>query len=421
MRVISLKPIQRIAFHSENGPQIGGSDLLMGVVADSLDRDRWDVYALTRADYPFEKVFRRNPLPKAIGDAVCANSGPRPAVQLGGTASRSVRSCRLAVKAQILKLLPSGWRRRMGYRRVANRVRDLLASHQIDLFETRDGGLQPTVIGAKLAGCRTINRYSAPPPEGEVDALTRKLSRRVVAYSDVLLTMSRANAAAWEKFLALPAGSIRIIYNGVGELKHPADDRARAREEWGFPPDWAVVGMVGRMEPNKGVSDFTRALVRVAAQHPATGFVFCGEGTELDAARSVVRAAGLDSRVRFLGFRADSKHLAAGFDVAVTPSVFPEPFGLVATEALAAGVPLVASSVGGLPEIVEDGSNGFLVPPSAPEALAHRIGELVGNPDLRKRMGREGLESIRRKFSVRAMLTSFESLYLEVLSAGKGR
>lgn len=413
--------MRRIVFHSENGPGIGGSDLLMGVVADSLDRDRWDVYALTRADYPFEQVFQRRPLPKGIGDAICANSGQYPAVQVNGAVARSVWSWRRGLKAGLLKFLPGGLRRRMGYRRVAHRVRDLLASHQIDLFETRDGGLQPTVVGAKLAGCRTISRYSAPPPEGEVDPLTRKWSKKVVGYADVLLTMSRANAAAWEKFLALPAGTIRIIYNGVEELERPADHRSRARQEWGFPPDWAVVGMVGRMEPNKGTLDFAHALARVAARHPSTGFVFCGTGGALGQARSIVQAAGLDSRVRFLGFRPDSKHLVAGFDVAVTPSVFAEPFGLVAAEALAAGVPLVASSVGGLPEIVEEGVNGFLVPCSDPEGLARRIGELVDDPDLRRRMGQAGVESVRRKFSVRVMLKSFESLYLELLSGQQRR
>jgi glycosyltransferase involved in cell wall biosynthesis len=151
----------------------------------------------------------------------------------------------------------------------------------------------------------------------------------------------------------------------------------------------------GRLEYEKGVQTVLHALERLRVRHPAVRFLIAGVGTYSDELRRLVDELGLGHRVRFTGFleeRALRLHYAAS-DVAVAPSIY-EPFGLVATEAMACGTPVVASDTGGLREILAEG-HGLTFPPQDAEQLADRIAEVLTDPELARGLVSRGRERIR--------------------------
>jgi len=127
-----------------------------------------------------------------------------------------------------------------------------------------------------------------------------------------------------------------------------------------------------------------------------------------------VQALGIEDRVTFTGELSDPRSAYAAFDVFVLPSGQPEPFGGVVMEAMAMGLPVVATAIGGSVDQVAEGETGFLVPPADPLAMADRIERLLRDPDLRGRMSQAGPRRIRECFSLDRMVSRLESLYTEL-------
>lgn len=202
----------------------------------------------------------------------------------------------------------------------------------------------------------------------------------------------------------LPPASVRVVHNGI-------DAEALARAEpadLGLPPGALAVGYVGRFDAGKGVLEVARAWPAVAASLPEAHLVLAGKGPVEEEAREILRGA---PRVRWIGYRTDVPAVMRALDVLAFPSRS-EGFGLVAAEALAAGIPVVATRAGALPEVVRDGVDGVLVPPGDTEALARALVRLGGDPAERARMGRAGRERVRREFSVERMVGEYEALLL---------
>ena len=406
----------RIAFHSENGPTIGGSDLKLGAIADSLSQPPWEVFLLAGADYPLDVVFHREPHPAWLSDplaANCATSAAEPSA-CGATESGRSRSWR----AQLRRMIPQGVLRWLGYRRTARRVKHLLASRAIDVFQTMDGGPQPTVVGAKMAGCAVISHYAAPPDDHD-DPYARRYSRLACRNADVRIAASRHNAQAWADYLGIDSSAFRVIHNGVDLPADPADQRAAVRDELRIPAGDVVVGMTGRLNVEKGPRYLAQAACRLSSRFPSAVFVFVGCGPEEESLRRLFEQAGLATRARFLGFRPDAMRLTAAYDIAVVPSIFPEPFGTVVIEAMAAEVPVIASHTGGIPEIIEPGVSGFLVPPADDGALAATLLRLLENPEARRAMGRSGRRRASDRFSRERMLSEYQDVYLALAESRK--
>jgi L-malate glycosyltransferase len=194
---------------------------------------------------------------------------------------------------------------------------------------------------------------------------------------------------------------IRVVPSGIDPdaLAPPAGARERVRAEWGLARDDVAVVLVGVLEARKGHA----TLLDAAATLPRTlpiRYVFCGAGSEDATLRARVAEAALP--VRFAGFRADVAACLAAGDVAVLPSRH-EGLGIAALEAMAAERPVVASRVGGLAEVVAEGTTGLLVPPGDVPALAAALAALAGDPERRRAMGRAGAARVREKFSAAAM------------------
>jgi len=218
------------------------------------------------------------------------------------------------------------------------------------------------------------------------------------------------------------------IYNGIDldRYKNVQIDRVKKKEELGIYGDSFVVADISRLDPVKGNRYFIEAINRVTRYtlHVTreVRFLVVGDGSEREMLEKMAEKYGIMDKVIFTGMRNDIPEILAVSDLVVLPSLM-EGLGIVLLEAMAAGRPVVATWVGGVPEIVKDGETGFLVPPKNSKAIADAIIALLADEDLRKRMGKAGrswvneMENGLPRFSIEAMVRKIERLYKEVLGA----
>lgn len=175
-----------------------------------------------------------------------------------------------------------------------------------------------------------------------------------------------------------------------------------------------IVGTAGRLVALKGVVHLIRAISLLQSDFPGVCLEIAGAGPEERRLKEEVQNLGLSSRVRFLAWQTDMAPVYARWDVFALPSL-EEAFGISLVEAMATGLPVVATDVGGIPEIVEHGSTGVLVPPADSAALAHHLGRLLSDPSERKRMGGAGRARAREEFSQESMVSAVEEIYEQLL------
>jgi glycosyltransferase involved in cell wall biosynthesis len=189
-----------------------------------------------------------------------------------------------------------------------------------------------------------------------------------------------------------------------------AADRSALRASLGVPADAPLVGVVGRLIAQKAPLDFVRAVGIIHRARPDARFVWLGGGPLKQEAENAARAAGIDGVINFAGQRRDIPALLQTLDVFVLPSLW-ESFSLVLLEAMAARLPVVATSVDGNPEAVADGETGLIVPPSTPDALARGILRLLEDPALAHAMGQAGRQRVEREFNRERMLANIGQVY----------
>ncbi len=206
----------------------------------------------------------------------------------------------------------------------------------------------------------------------------------------------------------------RVIFSGIDTSPYAKAiaGREETRRALGIVGDTPLVGGVGRLEPVKGFAYFVEAAERIAREMPNARFVLAGRGGEGDRLRK--QAAPLGDRFRFLGQRHDVPALMAALDVLVVPSVN-EGMGRVLLEAGAAETPVVASRVGGIPDVVDDGETGLLVPPRDADALAGGVVELLRAPERLRFMGATAHAKVVPYFSLEEMVRRIENLYEELI------
>ncbi|MDD5556204.1 MAG: glycosyltransferase [bacterium] len=270
-------------------------------------------------------------------------------------------------------------------------------------------GLAARLAGVPLivTGRRSLGLYrDGRPLLRFLERVVGRRTDRVVANSEAVL----ADAIARER---LSPEKVLVIRNGVRIPAAPprASWRDIVGEEIGGP----VVCLPANFFPYKGHMDFLEAAAAVAREAPRARFVLVGDGSLRAAIERRAAEPGLAGRVRLLGVRPDCRDIMALSDVVVLAS-HEEGFPNVVLEAMAAGRPVVATRVGGVPEAVEDGVTGLLVPARDPAALAGAIGRLLSDRDAARRMGMRGLDRARREFTVERMVGAYEDLYEELLA-----
>jgi glycosyltransferase involved in cell wall biosynthesis len=206
-----------------------------------------------------------------------------------------------------------------------------------------------------------------------------------------------------------------IIHSGVdlNRFQNGRRQRSRTRKELGIPRHSLVVGFVGWLLPIKGVRFLVEAMARVVEQHPGSLLVLVGKGEKERELRQQAENLGLADKVRFLGWRQDVEEIMPGLDLLVLPSLN-EGMGRVLVEAMAMELPIVASRVGGIPDLVQNEQNGLLVPPADAAALARAISDLLENKGKRKRLGEAG-KRMCRSYSAEAMMAQINDLYTRLL------
>ena len=271
----------------------------------------------------------------------------------------------------------------------------------LDLVEQRTGH-RPYMVSTVHS-----SRFRSPDDRELLERITPKINR-LIAVSDAIV----------EKLVAEGRDTTAIsrIYNGVDlERFDEATGGEAIRAEFGIPANAPLAVVVGRLEPEKGHPTLIEAWPVVHHHFTSAHLLVVGEGSERDRleglAAAHLRAEICCASVHFLGRREDVPQILAAADVVVMPS-YREAQGLAIVEALAANRPVIASNVGGIPEMIHSGENGILVPSQDPSALASAIALLFRDRALAEKLANAGHELVHARFCVDDMLRDIEAIYL---------
>jgi glycosyltransferase involved in cell wall biosynthesis len=296
---------------------------------------------------------------------------------------------------------------------------NLMRERKVALVHNNTLGVLPAGLAARLAGCvRVWHVHEIITQPRIVASLLATLSS---AASNVVIANSRATADHYRRTRLTTSAPIEVILNGVDEsrLNGPAEEPLRSAI--GAGPGDTVFTLVGRINRWKGHSVFLDAAERFAAEYESVRFLIVGDSF-----------AGQESLTEAVDHRIESSHALRGrtvrlshvaevgrvyeaSDVVVVPSIEPEPFGLVAAEAMAAGLPVIASRIGALPEVVDDDCTGLLVDPGDATSLVAAMRELYASPFRREKMGRKARKRFERCFRVERYIEDFTRVYDDLL------
>jgi glycosyltransferase involved in cell wall biosynthesis len=240
-------------------------------------------------------------------------------------------------------------------------------------------------------------------------------ARRLAGAFDRVITSSHAVTDFLERTLHLDDTRLKLIPYGFPPRKGlPEKGPNGLRTALGLEPETKLVTMVGSLTRRKGVDDLLRSASLIRDAVPTARYLLVGRGDQRRLLEEIVRRLDLTEHVRFLGFRRDVPEILNSSDVLVLPSHW-EGFGLVTLEAMNAGLPVVGTRRGAIPEVVRNGETGLLVPPKDPEALATALIRLLSNPERARAMGRAGLSRLRREFDMEKAVRAHDELYVELL------
>jgi glycosyltransferase involved in cell wall biosynthesis len=246
--------------------------------------------------------------------------------------------------------------------------------------------------------------------------LRRFLDRRLVArVADVVLTVSEADRRRMIEIEGVDPRKVSYLPSGVG--RHAPPGRRDVREELGLAADTLLVGTVCGLRPQKALDVLVRAAARLTQDVPGVRVLILGEGPMRRELEELIGELGLGEVVSLLGAwpHDDVQDFVEALDVAVSSSHF-EGMPLAVMEFMAAGKPTVATAVGGVPDLIEDGVHGLLVPPGRPDALAQAVASLLLDPERRRTLGEAALERQRSEFDFTRMVRALEDRYRELVA-----
>lgn len=239
-----------------------------------------------------------------------------------------------------------------------------------------------------------------------LDRLTGPLASRIVAVSDGVRRDLQAHG--------VPANRIAVIHNSLDlDRRRLLSSRDAVRRAWGCAPTDVVVGTAALLKTQKGIPFLIEAARLVTAANPRVRFMHMGSGPMAHEVRRLIAAAGVGDRFTLLDYVADPMTLLSGLDMFVLPSLW-EGLPIALLEAMAAGLPLVGTTVSGIEDVIEDDRSGVLVPPADAQALARAIGDLAADPARRERLGHAAAERVAL-FDASRIVDRYAALYGEVL------
>jgi glycosyltransferase involved in cell wall biosynthesis len=275
-------------------------------------------------------------------------------------------------------------------------------------------------LAAKIAGVP----YIVHTPHGHVfyghfGILASKIflwvERIFSKFTDRMVALTDGERNDYIKLSVCPPQRVFKIHSGVDleQFMQPNGNRVEKKRSLGLDQNGTVIGFVGWLLPIKGPAYLLKAMAHIWPEHPAASLVMVGKG-ELDVdLRAQALKMNANGKVKFLGWREDVHEIIPIFDLLVLPSLN-EGMGRVLVEAMAAGKPVVASEVGGIPDLVKHGETGYLVRPADERALANGIKKLLNDPERAQQMGQRGKEYCRQ-FSLEAMIAKLDDLYSDLI------
>lgn len=245
------------------------------------------------------------------------------------------------------------------------------------------------------------------------------LDKLLLSRMDRVVCVSEGQAAKVRR-AGVPTERVVVIRNAIQpeRFAHPAVQYRRLLHSFFPRPPRRIIGAAGRLSVEKGFGQLVEAAQAVVKADPAAGFVLFGEGPLRHALERQIVARGLREHFILAGFRSDVDSFIPHLDLVVLPS-FTEGLPNIALEAFAAGVPVVATAVGGTPEVVTDGISGYLVPPGDPPALAARILDMLRNDTARQMMGQRGRQHVQEHFTFEAQSTHYQQLFEQLASPAR--
>lgn len=296
------------------------------------------------------------------------------------------------------------------------RIVEFLRDRRVDILNVHN--LAPLIYAGGAArllrsGPRVI--YTEHNQIHRANALARRRFRQYARLSHTMITVSHDLERTLVDKVKVPR-PVETIHNGIdgSAYGHPSD--GSVRRELGIDRRAFVFGTAVVLSEQKGIGYLLDAAKIVLAEEPTIEFVVAGDGPLRNDLEAKARREGLGSKVRFVGYRSDIPALIASYDVYVLPSLW-EGLPLALLEALAQGLPVVASAVGGNPEVIEHGVNGLLVPPGDSRALAESLLRVHRDPELVRRARAANPQKFAARFSVDAMIRSYVRLFEEQMAA----
>lgn len=246
------------------------------------------------------------------------------------------------------------------------------------------------------------------------------VERFIACFTDKIIALTELERKDLIEFKTAGSEKIRLIYQGL-EMEKYAQlniDKRKIRESFAIKPDEKVVGMIGRLEPVKGPEYFIEAAKFVAEVFPKARFILAGEGSLRKKLEKQIKSLGLSDKFIFAGWREDIPEILSILDLLVLPSLN-EGVGIVLIEAQGLGVPIVASRVGGIPEIVRENETGILVSAGDAASLSAAINDLLAHEQKRLAMGQEAMRWVKDKFKAQDMVDEISELYEELITLKK--
>ena len=349
--------------------------------------------------------------PERFESILCASRWPAPAGLEEG--SRRAREELSRAGVRLLGLGRSGkvdvW--------VWGRLARFLARERVDVLHAHKFGsnVWGTIAGRAARVPVLLAHEHTWSYEGQ--PIRRLLDREVIARgADRFIAVSRADQRRMSEVEHIDPA--RTLFIPLGTAPSPAQELHDVRSELGLAPGSPVIGTVGLLRAQKAHDVLLQAAALLKERWPALRVLIVGDGPLRDQLQSLARELGLQETVRFLGYRHDVASVLAAMDVAVCSSDF-EGSPIAMLEYMDAALPIASTDVGGIPDLIESGRHGLLVPRRDPAALAGAIGQLLEDPERARAMGELARARRRAEFDVDVMVARLQELYVELLSLSR--
>ena len=293
------------------------------------------------------------------------------------------------------------------------RLARIILKEKVDLVHVNNGmsNIEP-VIAALLLKRKFIVHFHGIETPGLVQRSLLSRVDRIIVISEFLRSALIENG--------FPKDRMIVVLNPVKESHALSKCSENLRRQYGLNKNDKVFAIVGRIVRWKGHIEFLNAAFLVLESVPDAKALIVGDYSDGDAGyqekiQTMVNESGFSDRILMTGYAEDISGIYSIMDICVHTSIEPEPFGLVIIEAMANGVPVIASDLGAPKEIITDGVNGYLVSPESSEKFAEKIIDLLSDVELRKKIGNRGREHVRQSYQVKKYARSVEKIYSEVL------